>query len=384
MQTESSIKTFEQLKIKTDLLKGVYLYGFKNPSKIQIKGIQAISTGKDCLLQSQSGTGKTGTYLLGVLNKINPEKKHCQILVMVPTRELADQVVKVCTNFIKYTKINMASCIGGTNINNNINNLKKAHIIIGTTGRIEHMIKLKHVNLNKLECIVLDEADTMLSFGFKEKINNIMKFVKAEIQKCLLSATVPRMVLDITKEMMSEPIKVLLKKEDVTVKAIKQYYLDTEIEDYKFDILLDLYQLISTSQTIIFCNTIRKVNWIAENLAEKNFPITIIHGKMSQKERNSTVEDFRTGKTRLLLTTDLLARGIDIPQVNLVINYDIPYNKETYIHRIGRSGRFGKVGVSITLVKFQDKIDKKLYDKLKYHYKMDINELPENISDYLN
>ena len=384
MQTESSIKTFEQLEIKPDLLKGVYLYGFKNPSKIQIKGISAISTGKDCLLQSQSGTGKTGTYLLGVLNKINPEKKFCQILVMVPTRELADQVVKVCRNFIKYTSINMASCIGGTSINNNINNLKKAHIIIGTTGRIEHMIKLKHINLKKLECMVLDEADTMLSFGFKEKINDIMKYITSDIQKCLLSATVPKLVLDITKEMMENPIKVLLKKEDVTVKAIKQYYLDTEIEDYKFDILLDLYQLISTSQTIIFCNTIRKVNWIAENLREKNYPITIIHGKMSQQERNDTVEDFRTGKTRLLLTTDLLARGIDIPQVNLVINYDIPYNKETYIHRIGRSGRFGKVGVSITLVKFQDEIDKKLYDKLKYHYKMDINELPENISDYLN
>ena len=384
MQTESSIKTFEQLKIKTDLLKGVYLYGFKNPSKIQIKGISAISTGKDCLLQSQSGTGKTGTYLLGVLNKINPEKKCCQILVMVPTRELADQVVKVCRNFIKYTSINMASCIGGTSINNNINNLKKAHIIIGTTGRIEHMIKLRHINLKKLECMVLDEADTMLSFGFKEKINDIMKYITSNIQKCLLSATVPKLILDITKEMMDNPIKVLLKKEDVTVKAIKQYYLDTEIEDYKFDILLDLYQLISASQTIIFCNTIRKVNWIAENLKEKNYPITIIHGKMSQQERNNTVEDFRTGKTRLLLTTDLLARGIDIPQVNLVINYDIPYNKETYIHRIGRSGRFGKVGVAITLVKFQDEIDKKLYDKLKYHYKMDINELPENISDYLN
>ena len=384
MQTENIIKTFEDLNINSNLLKGVYLYGFKNPSIIQIKGIQAISTGKDCILQSQSGTGKTGTYLLGVLNKIDHNKKSCQIIVIVPTRELADQVVTVCQKFIKYTSINMASCIGGTNIKSNLYKLKKAHMIIGTTGRIEHMIKLKYLNLINLNTIVLDEADTMLSIGFKERIYDILKLISNDVQKCLLSATIPRIVHDISKTLMNDPIKVLLKREDITVKAIKQYYLDTEIEDYKFDILLDLYQLISTSQTIIFCNTIRKVKWIAENLEQKNFPITIIHGKMSQTERNETVNDFRTGKTRLLLTTDLLSRGIDIPQVNLVINYDIPYNKETYIHRIGRSGRFGKVGVAITFIKLEDEIDRKLFDKLKYYYKMDINELPENISDYLN
>ena len=383
METKKEIKTFEDLGIKEDILKGVYLYGFKNPSPIQINGIKAISTNNDCLLQSQSGTGKTGTYLLGVLNKIDT-KKRCQVVILVPTRELAVQVTNVCKKFIKYTKIIMNSCIGGTNISDNIYYLKKSHIIIGTPGRIEHMIKLKHININNLKTIILDEADTMLSFGFRENIYDILKYIKHDIQKCLLSATMPKMILDISKELMNNPIKVLLKKKDVSVKEIKQYYLDTEIEDYKFDILLDLYQLISTSQTIIFCNTIRKVMWISKNLEERNYPITVIHGKMCQEERNKTINDFRTGATRLLLTTDLLARGIDIPQVNLIINYDMPYDKTTYIHRIGRSGRFGKLGVSITFVKFEEGSDKKLYDKLKYYYKMDINELPENISDYLN
>ena len=376
--------SFENLKINNELLKGVYLYGFKNPSKIQIKGISAISTGRDCLLQSQSGTGKTGTYLLGVLNQIDLKKKYCQILVMVPTRELAEQVVYVCSSFIKYTNIRMASCIGGTNIEHNINTLKYANIIIGTTGRIEHMLKVKYIKLTNLRCLVLDEADTMLSFGFKEQILEILKYTNKKVQKCLLSATVPKLIIDLSKNLMDKPINVLLKSEDVAVKAIKQYYLDTEIEDYKFDILLDLYKLISTSQTIIFCNTIRKIKWIAENLQKKNFPITIMHGKMTYSERAQTVNDFRTGKTRLLLTTDLLSRGIDIPNVNLVINYDIPGNKETYIHRIGRSGRFGKVGVAITFIKFEDENDKQIFDRLKYHYKIDIKELPENISDYLN
>jgi len=190
-------------------------------------------------------------------------------------------------------------------------------------------------------------------------------------------------VFNFSRKIMDNPIKVLLKKDEIAVDLIKQFYLDVEIEDYKFDVLLDLYSLISTFQTIIFCNTIRKVNWLSTNLQEKNFPITCIHCKMTQQERNDIVNEFRDGNTRILLTTDLLARGIDIPQVNLVINFDLPPNKETYIHRIGRCGRFGKKGVAITLVKMEDPMDIKNLNKMKHFYKINIDELPDNIKDYL-
>ena len=182
---------------------------------------------------------------------------------------------------------------------------------------------------------------------------------------------------------MHQPLKILLKKNEIPVDLIKQFYIDVEIEDLKFEVLLDLYNLISTSQAIIFCNTIRKVEWLSNSLKEKNFSITSIHGKMSPIERTETVKDFRSGKTRILITTDLLARGIDIPQVNLVINYDLPPNKETYIHRIGRCGRFGKKGVAIALVKMQDQADIKNLNRMKNFYNMNIDELPEDIAEYL-
>ena len=182
---------------------------------------------------------------------------------------------------------------------------------------------------------------------------------------------------------MHDPIKVLLKKSEVAVDLISQFYYDVETEDNKFDVLQDIYNIISTSQAIIFCNTIRKVKWLSEKLKEENFPITAIHGNMSQEERKLIVNDFRESKTRLLLTTDLLARGIDIPAVTLVINYDLPPNRETYMHRIGRCGRFDKKGVSISFVKMEDPIDVKVFNKMKHFYNMKIDELPDDIETLL-
>ena len=177
--------------------------------------------------------------------------------------------------------------------------------------------------------------------------------------------------------------KVLLRNDEIAVNLISQFYIDVETEEFKFDTLLDLYNLVSTSQTIIFCNTIRKIEWLEENLKKNNFPITVIHSNMTQLERDCVVKEFRDGKTRLLLTTDLLSRGIDIPQVNMVINYDLPINKETYIHRIGRCGRFDKKGVSITLVRMKDPSDAKTLFRMKQFYKIQINEMPSDLNQYL-
>ena len=374
---------FNDLNLKDNLLKGVYLYGFTKPSNIQINGIQNISSGKDCMLQSQSGTGKTATYLLGVLNRINNKENKCQGIIITPTHELADQVYNVAIQLSKFLEINIVKCIGGTDLNSNRDKIKVAHLIIGTTGRISHMIKEKRINLFSIKFIILDEADELLADGLNEKLKFIFDKCLDNIQCCMISATFPPNIFNIAKTIMDNPVKILLKNSEVSVDLISQFYINVEKEDLKFETLLDLYSLVSTSQAIIFCNSIEKVDWLKENLEKNNFVITCLHGKMNQKEREIIITEFRDGKTRILLTTDLLSRGIDIPLVNLVINYDLPISKEIYIHRIGRCGRFDKKGVSITMVKMDDPSDIKLFNKLKHHYRLNIQELPDNIHKYL-
>lgn len=365
---------FDSLCYGKDILKGIYLYGFKEPSPIQKEGIEAINSGTDCILQSQSGTGKTATYLIGIMNQYI--EKGYNTLIITPTRELALQVYSVAQEITKFSNIKCGLCIGGTEYSE----YKDINIIIGTLGRINHMISINKINKNKLDIVVIDETDNILTDGIDETIIGLFNNITNKKQIIFISATLSKNVFEFSNMVLTNPKKILLKKSEIAVDLISQYYIDVEIEDYKFDVLLDLYNMISTTQAIIFCNTIKKVLWLEEQLKENNFPITTIHGKMTQEERNTIVQDFRDGKTRLLLTTDLLARGIDIPQVNLVINYDLPINKETYIHRIGRCGRFGKKGVSITMVKMEDKEDVKLLNKMKTYFKINIEEIPEDIS----
>jgi superfamily II DNA/RNA helicase len=374
------MENFDNLNLNENLLKSIYLYGFKQPSKIQIKGIESINTGKDCILQSQSGTGKTATYLLGVINNLEVNK-FC--LIITPTRELAEQVYNVAINLSKYTEYSIIKCIGGTNIYDLKKNIPSSNLIIGTIGRIYHMILEKKINLNKLKIMVLDEADELLSNGINDKLKNIFSNIPINLQIILISATMSIDVFNFSKEHMFEPIKILLKNNEIMVDLISQFYLDVEVEENKFDTLLDLYNLVSTSQTIIFCNTINKIEWLEQNLKTNNFTASTIHSNMLQSERDTIVKEFREGITRILITTDLLSRGIDICDVNMVINYDIPTNKESYVHRIGRTGRFNKKGVAITLIKMQDSSDVKIYNKLKNYYKIDIKEMPPNLNHYL-
>ena len=380
MENNNKLNSFESLKLKDNLVEGVYLYGFKKPSQIQIKGIESINTGRDCLLQSQSGTGKTATYLLGVLNRLE-EGKACQGIIILPTRELAEQVYNVATQIAKKSPYKIELCMGGKSIN--WSKLKSANLLVCTTGRLYHLIDDNKIKLHNLKLLVLDEADDLLSDGLKSKLKGVVDKVPVGTQVIFISATVNGNVFNTSRKLMHDPIKVLLKKSEVAVDLISQFYYDVETEDNKFDVLQDIYNIISTSQAIIFCNTIRKVKWLSEKLKEENFPITAIHGNMSQEERKLIVNDFRESKTRLLLTTDLLARGIDIPAVTLVINYDLPPNRETYMHRIGRCGRFDKKGVSISFVKMEDPIDVKVFNKMKHFYSLTINELPVDIEKYL-
>lgn len=376
-------ENFETLGLKENIVKGVYSYGFINPSDIQSKGIKVIMTGKNCILQSQSGTGKTGTYLLGTLQNIDENKKYIQSIIITPTRELAEQVYSVGKELSKYSSIKITLCVGGTNIGNFKKEAKTSHLLIGTIGRIYHMMEENVFDISKLVQVTLDEADNLLDKNYNTKVFELLDKLSDKTQKCFLSATVNRNLKDKCKQFLDEPEMVLLRKEEVQVKAIKNFYLNTEKEENKFETLIDLYNLISTSHTMIFCNSINKIEFLSQELEKEGFPITTIHGGLTHEERNNIVKDFRDGKTRILLTTDLLARGIDIPEVKLVINYDLPKSHETFIHRIGRCGRFGKTGVSISFVKMDDFKDKKNFESLKNHYAIEINETPENISSYL-
>ena len=377
------MNNFDDLKLSPELIKGVYLHGFTQPTPIQIKGINSITTGKDCILQSQSGTGKTATFLLGVMNRLDTTETGCQGVIITPTRELADQVFVVASNLAKYTNFKITKCVGGTNVYQNRDELKNATLVIGTIGRLSHMINEKKINSHKVKFVVLDEADDLLANGVNDKLQFILDKIPCGVQIVLISATMSNNVFSISKIFMHDPIKILLKNNEVIIDLITQFYVDVETEESKFDTLLDLYNLVSAAQTIIFCNTIRKVEWLEQQLKLNNFTITTIHSNMNQSERDNIVKEFRDGNTRLLLTTDLLSRGIDIPQVNMVINYDLPPNKETYVHRIGRCGRFDKKGVAITLVKSTDPCDIKTFNRMKHYYNMDIKEMPISIGQYL-
>jgi superfamily II DNA/RNA helicase len=318
---------------------------------------------------------------LGVLNNVE-DNDDCQCIIITPTRDLSRQVFTVATKIAKYTNINIVLATGGTEIKSR--ELKKSNVVIGTIGRIKHMIVKKNIEMDNLKMLVLDEVDELLEDNLSEDLTYIFNEIPQTTQKCFISATITRQVFETSKKLLNNPEKILLKKEEIAVDLIKQFYVDISMEQLKIEVLLDLYSLINTSQAIIFCNTIRKVEWISEKLIEENFTITSVHGKMNSKERENIIKDFRDGKTRILITTDLLARGIDIDQINLVINYDLPPNKQTYIHRIGRCGRFGKRGVAISFVKGEDDNDNNILDRMKKYYKIEINELTDNVEELLN
>jgi superfamily II DNA/RNA helicase len=368
---------FDKLVSNPDILKGLYLNGFNAPSSIQIKGIDSISTGRDCIIQSQSGTGKTATFILGCINRIYNDYIG-RVVILTPTRELATQVHTVAQTITQYSKLSLSLCVGGTNITK-----YNTNIVVGTIGRINHMIEAKKLRMDNISCFVIDEADNMTDEKDMSGMNKLLNTIPTTCQKILISATLTPSVFKLTDKIMNDPVKILLKNADVAVDLISQFYVDVEVEENKFDVFIDLYNLISTTQTIIFCNTIKKVQWLAEQLASLNFSITTIHGQMTQQERNDIVQEFREGKTRILLTTDLLARGIDVPQVNLVVCFDMPADKETYIHRIGRCGRFNKKGVSISFIRMNDPNDMRFLNMMRNTYKINIKELPENIDTFL-
>jgi len=373
--------SFDEMNLREDLLRGIYAYGFEKPSAIQQRAIIPCIRGRDVIAQAQSGTGKTATFSIAILQQLDLSIKDCQALILAPTRELAQQIQKVVLALGDFMQVTCHACIGGTNVKEDLKKLETgSQIVVGTPGRVSDMLSRKALNPKHIKLFVLDEADEMLSRGFKEQIHDVFTKMPYNIQVILLSATMPAEVLEVTKKFMRDPIRILVKKEELTLEGIKQFYIMVGREEWKLETLCDIYQTLTITQAVIFCNTRRKVDWLTQQMHAKDFTVSAMHGDMDQKEREVIMREFRSGSSRVLITTDLLARGIDVQQVSLVINYDLPNNRENYIHRIGRGGRFGRKGVAINFVTDEDK--RALHD-IETFYNTQINEMPQNVADLI-
>lgn len=346
---------------------------FERPSAIQQRAIVPVVKGHDVIAQAQSGTGKTATFSISILQQLDMSIKGCQALILAPTRELAQQIQKVVIALGDYMNIECHACVGGTNVREDMAKLQEGvQVVVGTPGRVYDMINRRALRTDTIKIFCLDEADEMLSRGFKDQIYELFQLLPQETQVVLLSATMPADVLEVTKKFMRDPVRILVKRDELTLEGIKQFYIAVEKEEWKLDTLCDLYETVTITQAVIFCNTRRKVDWLTEKMHSREFTVSAMvsncsiivvphliasftqHGDMEQKQREVLMKEFRSGSSRVLITTDLLARGIDVQQVSLVINYDLPTNRENYIHRIGRGGRFGRKGVAINFVTTED------------------------------
>ena len=336
-ETSKGVKvtsTFDAMGIREDLLRGLYSYGFEKPSAIQQRAIMPICSGRDVIAQAQSGTGKTSMISLALCQMLDTSTREVQALVLSPTRELATQTEKTALALGNFMSVQVHACIGGRSVSEDIKRLDHGvHIVSGTPGRVFDMIKRRNLRTRNIKTLILDEADEMLNKGFKEQIYDVYRYLPPETQVVLVSATLPMDVLEMTNKFMTDPMRILVKRDELTLEGIKQFFVAVEKEEWKFDTLCDLYDTLTITQAVIFCNTKKKVDWLTEKMRQNNFTVSSMHGDMPQKERDAIMGEFRGGTTRVLITTDVWARGIDVQQVSLVINYDLPTNRENYIHR---------------------------------------------------
>lgn len=372
----------EDLNLNTKLLRGIFAYGFETPSPIQKKAIIPILQGNDVIAQAQSGTGKTGAFTISILQSINPDIKDTQAVIMSPTRELSRQIYDVINKIGYLLKYDTALMIGGTSIEQQISECKerKPQIIVGCPGRIYDILTRQIVSCNCIKILSIDEADEMLSYGFKEQIYNIFQLLNEDIQVLLFSATMPPELKSISNKFMRNPVEIYVKQEQLSLQGIKQFFVFLMNEEEKTLSLIDIFNTISMTQCIIYCNSVDRCDYLYDYMIKENFPVSKIHSKLSHEEREEAYKQLKNGDIRVLISTDLFSRGIDVQQVSYVINYDIPKNINTYLHRIGRSGRWGRKGVAINFI---TKYDKQKLNEIEKYYHTQIDELPMNFSSFL-
>ena len=372
------IEEWNDLEMNPEVLRGIYSYGFENPSPIQKKGIKPMLNKRDVIAQAQSGTGKTGCFTVGTLARIDPSKPGVQALILSPTRELTMQTKNVIDGigtFVNGFKSQLL--VGGTSTDETIKGLveNKPTVVVGCPGRVYDMLRRKKLHPNTLRLIILDEADEMLSSGFKEQIYNIFQFMPSEIQVGLFTATLPHDLMSLTEKFMRNPVKVLVKAEQLTLEGISQYYVGLDSDEQKYECLKDIFSSLSMAQCIIYCNSVRRVQDLYDAMTADNYPVAQIHSGMEKEDRSKSYKEFRAGTQRVLISSNVTARGIDVQQVSTVINFDLPKCVHTYLHRIGRSGRWGRKGVGINFITRRD--SRKLKE-IEQHYSTQITEMPLN------
>jgi len=376
------IESWDELDLDPNILRGIYAYGFEKPSPIQKKAIKPVILGKDVLAQAQSGTGKTATFTIAALSKIDLKDDNTQVLIMSPTRELTQQTAKVIESIgCMMVGLRVQSVFGGSQVEdgNGFSRKNTPHIICGCPGRVLDMMRRDKITSSHIKLVVLDEADEMLSTGFKDQVYSIFQFFNNDVQVGLFSATLPENIITIANKIMRHPVKISVKTEQLTLEGISQFYVAVEDDRQKYATLKHIFAYLPVSQCIIYSNSVKRVADLYDAMREDGFPVCCIHSNMDKASRDLSITDFRLGKCRVLISSNVTARGIDVQQVSIVINFDVPKCVHTYLHRIGRSGRWGRKGVGINFITRRDVSKLK---EIETYYCSQINEMPANL-DFL-
>jgi translation initiation factor 4A len=368
--------SWESLNLNEDLSRGIYRFGFEKPTPIQEKAIPSIIEGRDIIAQGQSGTGKTGSFTIGALHKVNIASRTTQALILAPTFELVKQISSVVSALSSAMDgLVVKTLVGGTSVSDDTADLRNncPHVVVGTAGRVYDMIRRKCLLTDNIKIFILDEADEMLSKGFKEQMYDIFKFLNDNVQVALFSATMPEEMLTLSDKFMRDPVKIIMKTEELTLECIQQYYIALSDDQSKYEALKDLFSFLQVSQCIIYVGTVKRVEDLYNTMTSDGFPVCCIHSAMDKSERDKSLQSFRKGTFRVMVSSGVTARGIDVQQVSTVINFDMTRSYETYLHAIGRSGRFGRKGLAINFITKHD-ID--FMRRLEKHYNITIDELP--------
>lgn len=380
--SENNINSWDDLDLDESILRGIHNMGFERPSPIQQRAIQPIIMGRDIVAQAQSGTGKTATFAIGALSRVDATIKKTQVIILSPTKELTVQTACVVEKLGSMIKdLTVETMYGGMNPigqkTNSFLNTSRPQIICGCPGKINDMLRRGVINTSFIKLIIMDEVDEMLSTGFKEQVYNIFQFMNEDIQIALFSATMPPNIHNIVNKIVRDPVRILVKSEMLTLEGIKQFFVAVDDDAQKYETLKHIFSFLSMSQCIIYCNSVKRVCDLQEAMTQDNFPVCCIHRNMTKQERFDSFANFKCGKSRVLISTNVTSRGIDIQQVSTVINFDVPHCIDNYLHRIGRSGRWGRKGVGINFVTRRD-IDQ--LRRIEQHYDAQINEMPEDLT----
>jgi len=380
------IKVFpkwDDFDLDDNILRGIYSRGFENPSQIQQTAIMPIIEKKDVIAQAPSGTGKTGAFTISSLQRIDLSSNTTQILILAPTHELVKQIYDVISSIGSMMDgLKIKLLVGGTSVSDDANELRNnvPHVIVGSVGRVSDMIRRRNIQTKDIKLFVLDEADEMLSGGFIENIRELFSTFKEDIQTAIFSATLPREILELTERFMKTPTRITMEAEKLNLEGIQQFYIALSNDHEKYATIMDLFSKLTINQTIIYANSVNRVIDLYDAMKKDGCAVCCIHSNMTTQERHQSLQSFRSGEHRVLISSNVTARGIDVQQVSFVINFDIPRCVHNYLHRIGRSGRWGKKGMAINFITREDVSTMKNIEK---HYGSTINELPSSFENII-